>query len=247
MRAEVAFRDSSALPIAARGAALSEESGGFWSTRPESPDLFVKLVDGSAVNGHGWAFVGSLSDRDFALTLTDAEAGTSRRYSNLLGQFASFADLEAFDGDGALLSGLVTLPEAREPALRRAAGREPETGDGPAGRRGACVPTARQLCLLAGRFAVSVAWEGAAEQPAAARAVLWSNIAGTFWFHREASIEVAVKMVDGRSVNGHLWLFATSLTGQAYTLRVTDTATGLARTYRSERGSFTAFGDLAAF
>jgi hypothetical protein len=91
-----------------------------------------------------------------------------------------------------------------------------------------------------------VEWEGPTG-PSVAGADPWSDLAGTFSFHRPAVPDVALKLVDGRSVNGHVWLFTTSLTSLAYTVTVTDTETGETRIVESPAGSFTGLADLAAF
>jgi hypothetical protein len=56
-----------------------------------------------------------------------------------------------------------------------------------------------------------------------------------------------VKVLDARAVNGSFWLFYGSLSNVAYTITVTDTATGTTRTYRNEGGSFGSVGDTKAF
>jgi hypothetical protein len=46
-----------------------------------------------------------------------------------------------------------------------------------------------------------------------------SERAAQFWFFDAELPEVTVKIVDGRAVNGHFWLFASSMTGVEFTLR----------------------------
>jgi hypothetical protein len=58
---------------------------------------------------------------------------------------------------------------------------------------------------------------------------------------------VAVKLVDGRTVNGRFWVFAGSLTRSAYTLKVTDTATGAVRSYANLPGRSRSVADTRAF
>jgi hypothetical protein len=58
---------------------------------------------------------------------------------------------------------------------------------------------------------------------------------------------VAFQVIDGRALNGKLWVFYGALTNVGYTIRVTDTATGAVRTYNNPRGTFASVGDTQAF
>ena len=49
---------------------------------------------------------------------------------------------------------------------------------------------------------------------------------GYFWFFDDANVELVVKVLDGRSVNGHFWVFFGALSDVGYSITVTDTATG---------------------
>ena len=60
--------------------------------------------------------------------------------------------------------------------------------------------------------------------------------------------EVLVKVLDGCSVNGNVWVFGASTTDLGYTIRVRDTAAGTVREYRNEAGTpAAAITDVAAF
>jgi hypothetical protein len=54
-------------------------------------------------------------------------------------------------------------------------------------------------------------------------------------------------MIDGRAENGHFWFFFGALTNVPYTIRVTDTLTGLEKSYPHPPGEFTAGVDAEAF
>jgi len=56
-----------------------------------------------------------------------------------------------------------------------------------------------------------------------------------------------IKVLDARAVNGRFWVFYGALSNVGYTITVTDTETGDAKTYRNELGSFGSVGDTAAF
>ena len=57
---------------------------------------------------------------------------------------------------------------------------------------------------------------------------------------------VFIKMIDGRVLNGHFWLFHSGLTTLEYTLIVTDEVTGTTRFYDS-KAPFCGVADTAAF
>jgi hypothetical protein len=79
-----------------------------------------------------------------------------------------------------------------------------------------------------------------------------SDQSGYFWFFGSASMELTVKLVDGRAVNGHFWLFAASMTTEPYVLEVTDTAGACStppctKLYANAAGSNRNIIDLEAF
>lgn len=72
-------------------------SAQFWFFDPENPELFVKILDGCALNGHAWVFVSGLTDLGVELTVTDTASGRTRRYLGAGGRpFAAIDDTSAF-------------------------------------------------------------------------------------------------------------------------------------------------------
>lgn len=57
--------------------------------------------------------------------------------------------------------------------------------------------------------------------PRPASAVFQTNSAGYFWFFDPNNVEVTVKVVDGRPVNGHFWIFLTGMSNLGFTVTVT--------------------------
>jgi hypothetical protein len=113
---------------------------------------------------------------------------------------------------------------------------------------GACVPGTGALCGLDGRFQVTVAWSlTVAGAPTAATAVPLTDGTGYFWFFASTNAELLVKLLDGRSVNGHFWFFYGALSDVAYTINVTDTTTGIVRTYQNPAGNLASVADIDAF
>ncbi len=56
----------------------------------------LKVLDGTAVNGHFWVYYGALSNVKYTLTVTDTMTGHVKTYQNPLGRFASAGDTLAF-------------------------------------------------------------------------------------------------------------------------------------------------------
>jgi CSLREA domain-containing protein len=142
--------------------------------------------------------------------------------------------------------------EAGSPAIDAASPEPPGTGDPaclatdqrgadrPAGARcdiGAfevtteCVPGGGVLCLQDGRFAVRATFQTAGGLSGTGRAVTLTPDSGYFWFFDPANVEVTVKVLDGCALNQRYWAFSAGMTNVRVDLLVTDTATGVTKTY----------------
>jgi hypothetical protein len=64
--------------------------------------------------------------------------------------------------------------------------------------------------------------------------------------HLPRRVEVVVKVLDGRAINGHFWVFYGSLSNVEFTLQVTDVVTGESRIYFNPLGTFASVGDIEA-
>ena len=71
-----------------------------------------------------------------------------------------------------------------------------------------------------------------------------SNVTGTFTFSDRSNVELMVKMID---FGNHVALFWGALTDLPYTLKVTDTNTGVVKTYNSTPGKLCGGLDNNAF
>src|SRR5262249_29120801 len=191
-------------------------TGYFWFFTPASVELVVKIVDGRPVNGDFWVFYGALSNVQYTLTVTDTVTGAVAAYVNPQGQLASVADTTAFAGSG------------QAPAA------PPVSGPPPA-PRGTCAAAAGDLCLE-DRFRIEVTWKTASGSSGAATPVPLTSDTGYFWFFDPSSVELMVKILDGRTINGDFWVFYGALSNVAYTIKVTDTATGRTKTYTNPQG-----------
>ncbi|MEM7586556.1 MAG: beta-propeller fold lactonase family protein [Acidobacteriota bacterium] len=104
---------------------------------------------------------------------------------------------------------------------------------------GACVPSPQTLCLGNGRFRVEVQWRdfegtlGTGQVVSAAE----SADSGLFWFFDANNWEMLVKVLDGCAITNHHWVFAAATTDVAYTLTVTDTQTGVSKSYSNPLGT----------
>jgi hypothetical protein len=70
---------------------------------------------------------------------------------------------------------------------------------------------------------------------------------GYFWFFSPSNVEVILKVLDGRSLNDHFWVFYGALSNVEYTLTVTDTQTGLTLRYLNPMGQLASVGDTTGF
>jgi arylsulfatase A-like enzyme len=70
---------------------------------------------------------------------------------------------------------------------------------------------------------------------------------GFFYTRSETKLEMLVKVIDGRALNGHFWVFYGAATDVAFELTVEDTQTGAERTYTKVKGRFGSHSDTRAF
>jgi hypothetical protein len=107
--------------------------------------------------------------------------------------------------------------------------------------------TETTLCL-AGRFLVEATWTKPDGESGQGQAVPLTADSGYFWFLDANNVEVAVKALNGCSVNGHSWIFSAGLTNLAVAMTVTDTATNQSKTYSNPQGTpFQTIADTTSF
>lgn len=104
------------------------------------------------------------------------------------------------------------------------------------------------LCLNGNRFRAEVSWRvPATGAEGIGTATPRTEDTGTFWFFNPTNVELIVKVLDGRGINGHFWVFYGSLTDVEFDLTVTDTVTGKQRTYHNPAGTMASQADTTAF
>jgi len=215
---------------------LTSDTGYYWFFDSGNVELAVKVVDGTAVNGRFWVFAGALTDVAYTIAVTDTATGVLKTYQNPQGHMSSFADTSAFPGtDGSTAR---TVGNSDVASILSAA---------TSGATEVCTSAPSALCLNGGRFQAEVAWRTKDGRSGAGRAVPLTSDTGYFWFFNDVNVELVVKVLDGRPLNGHYWVFYGALSDVAYTMTVTDTQTGVVRTYESPQGRIASSADTGAF
>ena len=64
-----------------------------------------------------------------------------------------------------------------------------------------------------------------------------SDDSGLLYFFSPNNWEMLIKVLDGCPLNSHFWVFAAATTNVEYTLRVTDTETGVVKEYWNPLGN----------
>jgi hypothetical protein len=228
--AEVTWKDFQGKTGSGKAVSLTSDTGYFWFFNESNVELMVKVLDGRPINGTFWVFYGALSNVEYTLTVTDTVTGRVRTYHNPAGRLASAGDTGAFP------SGLTAELRAPEP--------EPLLEPVPS-VAATCVPGPTDLCLNGGRFRVSLLWKAQGNQ-GAGQAVVLTPDTGYFWFFSSTNVEVALKVLDGRGLNGHFWVFYGALSNVEYEITVTDTQTGRSVKYMNPAGKFGSVGDTSA-
>lgn len=88
-------------------------------------------------------------------------------------------------------------------------------------------PRDNTLSLHGGSFVASVVWSiprGGGSGAGFAKTL--TSESGWFWFFSPDNLEVTLKVLDGRPVNGHWWIFLASMTDVGFTVTVHDNRTG---------------------
>jgi len=220
--------------LSAKTLPLTNDSGGFWFFKPDNLELVVKVLDGRPVNGHFWVFWGGLSNVRYALRVRDELTGEERTYQNPQGRLAGGRDTTSFTGQALLASSLSAIGNPMAASQKISPPIPP--------------PPPPPLLLHEGRFLVELRW---VDSNTGARGfgspTALSNESGYFTLFGPDNIEVMIKVLDGRPVNGNFWVLYGSLTHLQFTLTVIDLNTGLAHFYHSARGEQASGVDTQSF
>ncbi len=233
----------------------TNDSGLFRFFDEDNWEMLVKVLDGCNLNGRHWVYAASATNLGYALRVRDTVTDVVKEYRNEPGMPSpAVADGDAFAAacEPSAASSLAEAWAAALPPSSAAAPATPAAGDSPganpghaapATEDGGCTETATTLCLLNGRYEVSVAWSrGAANgsQPAEGgpgRTVrARTDDSGLFWFFTGDNWEMLVKVLDGCAYNGHHWVYAASATTVGLELTVRDAENGESKTWFKEAG-----------
>lgn len=222
---------------------LTEDTGWFWFFAPENVEVVLKVLDGRTLNDSFWVFYAALSNVEFTISVVDRETGLAAVYHNLEGQFASVGDTEAIPLDLSAAS-VVIEPEEVLANLGMV-----ELGPlGPATKAGPCVAGTEVLCLIDGRFDLRTTWRDFEGTTGVGKATLLAGqTTGYFWFFNSNNVEIVVKVLDGRVLNGRYWVFVAALSNVEFSLIVRDLETGAEVVYSNPEGRFASFADTSAF
>lgn len=110
----------------------------------------------------------------------------------------------------------------------------------------ACSTNTERLCLN-NRFLITTTWKDFSGNTGTGKAIQLTPDTGSFWFFNAENLELMIKALDGRTVNGKWWIFYGALSNVEYTIHVVDTVTGAVKTYSNPSGTFASRGDTNAF
>ncbi|MEM8932811.1 MAG: hypothetical protein AAGE94_16625, partial [Acidobacteriota bacterium] len=204
---------------------LTSDSGLFWFFGPDNLEILIKVLDGRAINGHFWVLWGAATDVGLDITVTDHATGEVWTGNNPVGTFASGGDVEAFADPDIQLGDADTIGPA----------------DNGFAETGIELPLGED-----DRFVARVTWTTVDDQGDGAGIELAADTGG-FWFFDDANVELLVKVLDGRSINDHYWVFWGSTSNVAFDLCIEDTETGTERCWQNPDGTFASGADTEAF
>lgn len=111
-----------------------------------------------------------------------------------------------------------------------------------------CAAGSEVLCLQGGRFQARVSWKNPfTGETGTGKTLPLTGDTGSFWFFDPNNLELMVKVLDARGVNGYFWVFFGSLSNVEYTLTLTDTLTGATKAYHNPPFQFGSQSDVTAF
>ena len=196
----------------------SAQSGFFAFFDDENTELGLKILDGRTVNGNWWVFFGALSNVGYQVRVTDTATNPPRvrTYTNPAGELCGQSDTAAFpaiEGEPAASTSAPFFVTAEATA-------KPPTGP---------------LLLLHDRFEVNVDWRDHINGGSGiALAHAGSAKTGYFSFFDQNNIELAVKMIDARPLDGTWWVFWGAMSTVEYDVVLRDRVTGEVWTHRNE-------------
>ena len=247
----VTWKDFQGNTGSGQAVSLTPDTGYFWFFSASNVELIVKVLDARAINGKFWVFFGALSNVQYDITVRDSANGATKTYHNPSGQFASVGDTSAFDG------GAGATVAAHETVVASGSGSSPSSiqdiqkfidRSNPAPATFTpCPGPSNRLYLSNCRFAVDVGWTDPQSNVGSGQAVQLTADTGYFWFFQDTNVELMIKVLDARVVNGQFWVFFGALSNVQYSVHVVDTISGAEQLYFNPQATFASVGDTGAF
>ena len=156
----------------------------------------------------------------------------------------SFFELYYFDQLHPNPTGYAIVAESMVDAAVDAATREDLCDQVPPGP---CAANDTVLCLNQGRFRLEAKWKNFFGDEGVGHALPQTDDTGAFFWVDPQNVEMIIKVLDGRAINNHYWVFYGALSNLEFTLVVTDTETGECKEYVNPLGTFASVGDTGAF
>jgi hypothetical protein len=223
---------------AGQAVAVTGDTGYFWFFSANNVEVILKVVDGRAVNSRFWFFAGGMTNVRVSITVTDTQTGIVKVYTNP--QNTAFQPIQD--------TGTFVASTSPDPAIEEEARATAKRAIPASSAEAACTTNATTLCLNKSRFKVQTQWTTSDARTGAGQAVALTTDTGYFWFFSENNVEMVLKVVDGCVVNANYWVFAGGLTDVNVVMTITDTQTGVIRTYTNPQGiAFQPIQDTSAF
>lgn len=113
----------------------------------------------------------------------------------------------------------------------------------------ACTDSATVICLLGGRYGVTIDYSTVSGDGGSAKVARPRTAdSGLFYFFEPSNWEVLIKVLDGCSTNNHHWVYAASATDVGLRFVIRDTVTGMEKVYTKDPGGAArAITDAGAF
>ena len=193
---------------------------------PTNPEVFVKVLDGTPINGNYWAFYGGLTDLEYTFTVKENATGNIKRYHKAPGT----------SGGGFDTSGFASPPNTPIEAAPCAA-----VVPGNAALPGAFDGNHTLTLNSAHSFNVTLtATDQRTGRVGTGLAIPQNDHFGYFSIpdltNDPTNPEVFVKVLDGTPINGNFWNFYGGMTDLDYTLSIRENATGIVKTYHKPGG-----------
>lgn len=109
------------------------------------------------------------------------------------------------------------------------------------------IPPAQVVPASPSRFLATVTWTAPDGSSGLGNLTSISSVTKGFWFFSPENLDLVVKILDGRAVNGKFWVLYGSLTDLQFNLTVTDRITGAQKTYTNAQGQLSSVADTGAF